>query len=288
MKNNFKLHVALFLLASLFMTQTFAQQTLIEYLSGTDKDHTVNWEFMVNNGRKADTWSTIPVPSCWEMQGFGTYSYYQDIKEASERGMYKHNFAVSPQQKGKKIFLVFDGSMTDTEVKINGQSAGPAHMGGFYQFKYDITSLVKFSAANLLEATVSKKSANNSINRAERQADFWLFGGIYRPVYLEIVPATFIERVAIDAKADGAFRMQVFNNAGSNHTIEAQVFDLFGKAMDKPFKLASGDTMLRHWFTNIQPWNPEQPNLYNVVVSIKEGTTTVHTVRQRLVFARRN
>jgi hypothetical protein len=42
--------------------------------------------------------------------------------------------------------------------------------------------------------------------------------------------------------------------------------------------------MLRHGFTNIQPWNPEQPNLYNVVVSIKQGTTTVHTIRQRFGF----
>ena len=109
--------------------------------------------------------------------------------------------------------MVFDASMTDTEVKINGQSAGPVHQGGFYQFKYDITDLVQFEKDNLLEVTVSKKSANNSVNRAERQSDFWLFGGIFRPVYLEIVPTTFIERVAIDAKANGDFNMQVFTNA---------------------------------------------------------------------------
>ncbi|HYO20940.1 MAG TPA: glycoside hydrolase family 2 TIM barrel-domain containing protein, partial [Flavisolibacter sp.] len=161
---------------------------------------------------------------------------------------------------------------------------GPVHQGGFYQFKYDVTELIRFDGANILEATVSKKSANNSINRAERQADFWLFGGIYRPVYLEIVPPTFIERVGIDARADGAFRMQVFNNASASHTIEAQVFDQSGKVVDKPFQLAPGDSMLRHQFTNIKTWNPEQPNLYNVVVSIKDGSKTVHTIRQRFGF----
>jgi hypothetical protein len=169
-------------------------------------------------------------------------------------------------------------------VKINGSSAGAVHQGGFYQFKYDVTQLIQYGRSNLLEVTVSKKSTNNSVNRAERQSDFWLFGGIFRPVYLEILPATFIERVAIDAKADGNFRLQVFNNATAKQTIEAQVFELSGKAVDKTFSLAGGDSMLRHQFTGIRLWNPEQPNLYNVVVSIKEGGRTVHTIKQRFGF----
>lgn len=274
----------LFILWLLIGVQAFAQQTITQYLSGTDKDHTVQWEFMVNNGRKANKWLTIPVPSCWEMQGFGTYSYYQDSKEANETGYYKHRFSVSPQHRDKNVFIVFEASMTDTEVKINGQSAGPIHMGGFYEFRYDITDKLKFDGDNLLEVTVSKKSLNNSINRAERQADFWLFGGIYRPVYLEIFPATFIERTAIDAKADGSFWMQVFTNANAAQTIEAQVFDLSGKAVDKPFVLTPGDTALHHQFNNIRPWNPEQPTLYNVVVSIKDGSKILHNIKQRFGF----
>ncbi len=261
-----------------------AQQTVLQYLSGTDKDHTIKWDFMVTKGRNSGKWSTIPVPSCWEMQGFGSYNYYQDTQNPDEQGLYKYNFKVAPQHKGKRIFIVFDASMTETEVKINGKPAGPIHQGGFYQFKYDITNLVQFDKYNLLEATVSKRSTNASINRAERKADFWLFGGIFRPVYLEILPPTFIERVAIDARATGDFNMQVFNNAGSKQTIEAQVFDLKGKAVDKPFKLSEGDTMLHHRFTNIKLWNPEQPNLYNVVVSIKDGAKTIHSIKQRFGF----
>ncbi|HEX8460706.1 MAG TPA: glycoside hydrolase family 2, partial [Segetibacter sp.] len=202
--------VLLFFVCLFFRSQTSAQQTIIQYLSGTDKDHTVNWDFMVNNGRNSGKWSTIPVPSCWEMQGFGTYSYYQDVPNVNETGMYKYNFNVNPSYKGRKIFIVFDASMTETAVKINGKSAGPTHAGAFYQFKYDVTDLLTLGKPNLLEVTVNKKATNNSINRAERQADFWLFGGIFRPVYLEILPATFIERVALDARANGDFNMQVF------------------------------------------------------------------------------
>ncbi len=272
----------LFVLTTYLSSQ--AQLTIIQYLSGTDKDHTVKWDFMCTKGRNSGKWSTIAVPSCWETQGFGTYNYYQDAVNPDEQGLYKYNFKIAPQNKGKKVFIVFDASMTETEAKINGKSAGPVHQGGFYQFKYDITDLVKFDQFNLLEVTVSKRSTNASINRAERKADFWLFGGIFRPVYLEIVPSTFIERVSIDAKATGDFNMQVFNNSTGNQIIEAQVYDIKGNVVDKPFTLSAGDSMLHHQFTNINLWNPEQPNLYYVNVAIKEGTNTIHSISQRFGF----
>ena len=272
------------LLLGILLNHASAQQTIIQYLSGTDKDHTIKWDFMCTSGRNSGTWSTIPVPSCWEMQGFGTYNYSHDTQNPDEQGLYKHAFNLPPQQKGKKVVIVFDASMTETAVRINGQPAGPVHQGGFYQFKYDITDLVHFDQPNLLEVTVSKQSTNNSVNRAERQADFWLFGGIFRPVYLEILPSTCIERVAIDAKASGDFTMQVFNNANAGQFIEAQVADLKGNKIGQPFRLAAGDSMLRHHFTNVSLWNPEQPNLYNVTVYIKEGTKMIHTIQQRFGF----
>ncbi len=63
---------------------------------------------------------------------------------------------------------------------INGVLAGPIHQGGYYRFKYDITDQLK-TGDNLLEVAVNKRSANASINLAERRADFWQFGGIYPP-----------------------------------------------------------------------------------------------------------
>ena len=99
--------------------------------------------------------------------------------------------------------------MTDTEAWIDGRSVGPRHQGGFYEFRYDVTTLLRFGARQRLEVLVSKESSNESVNRAERHADFWIFGGIYRPVYLEARPAESIERVAIDARHDGAFRVDV-------------------------------------------------------------------------------
>ena len=191
----------------LFVAHANAQQTIVQYLSGTDKDHTVQWDFFCNNGMNSGKWTTIAVPSNWEQQSFGGYSYGHDKIKTDEQGLYKYSFKTDQQWKNKKVFIVFEGSMTDTDVKINGRSAGAIHQGAFYRFKYDITRLLKYGTNNLLEVKVDKQSANTSINRAERNGDFWVLGGIYRPVYLEIVPADFIDRVAIDAKASGAFSM---------------------------------------------------------------------------------
>jgi hypothetical protein len=265
---------------------SLAQQTIIQYLSGTDKDHTVAWDFLCTKGRNSGKWSRIPVPANWEMFGFGTFNYYQDRINPDEQGFYKHRFMVDAALKGKNVFIVFDGVMTDAAVTINGQPAGPVHQGAFYQFKYNISHLLKYGKQNLLEVKVSKRSANESVNRAERKADFWIFGGIFRPVYLEIVPPVFIERVAIDAKADGQFSMQVFSKGTSNvQTIEARVEDLDGKGIGEPFSVPSADSaVLTHSFKNINTWNPERPSLYNVIITVKEKERIVHSIKQRFGF----
>jgi hypothetical protein len=266
-----------------------AQQTEIRYLSGTDKDHTVTWDFFCTNGMNSGKWSTIQVPSQWEQQGFGSYMYGNINLKANEKGLYKFAFDVPIAWKKKKVFIVFEGSMTDTEVKINGKSAGPVHQGAFYRFKYDISQLLIFEGKNLLEVTVSKESANESVNRAERIADYWVFGGIFRPVYLEIVPEQFIDRVAIDAKADGSFYMDVYvqGTAGAK-TLEAQIQTMdgkpFGKALLAELTENAEKTTIKGSFSNPALWNPEFPNRYQVVVSLKNGKKITHQFVQKFGF----
>ena len=133
----------------------------------------------------------------------------KDSVRGKEQGLYKYEFSVPSDWSKKQVNIVFQGSMTDTDVKINGKSAGPIHQGAFYEFHYDISKLLKYGQKNLLEVTVSKQSANESVNKAERHGDYWIFGGIFRPVFLEAVPTNHIERVAIDAKGDGSFAADV-------------------------------------------------------------------------------
>src|SRR5690606_12950077 len=132
-----------------------AQTTQIKYLSGKGKDDGVLWDFFVTEGMKSGEWTKIPVPSNWEMYGFGkiNYGFNKEVNKGKEKGLYKYNFAVDPTWKDKIVNIVFEGVMTDAEVKINGKSAGEIHQGSFYVFKYDISKLVNFNGDNLLEVT---------------------------------------------------------------------------------------------------------------------------------------
>jgi hypothetical protein len=52
-----------------------ADETEVVYLSGHGKDDAVPWDFYCTKGRRSGRWTTINVPSNWELQGFGTYNY---------------------------------------------------------------------------------------------------------------------------------------------------------------------------------------------------------------------
>jgi hypothetical protein len=267
-----------------------AQQTVIRYLSGTDKDHTVPWDFYCTKGRNSGKWSTIQVPSCWELQGFGSYNYGGAKNPSDEQGLYRYHFKADKQWKHQQVNIVFEGSMTDTKVKINGKSAGKMHQGAFYRFKYDITPLLRFGKSNLLEVQVNKRSANHSVNMAERAGDFWIFGGIFRPVYLEIVPKTHIRRLAINAAADGSFFMQVFTgHVAGDYTMEASIREADGNRRLKPVsaQLHRGDTMitLQEQCKDVKLWSPEFPHLYTVKVDLKNKQgTVIHSVKQKFGF----
>src|SRR5450631_3319418 len=113
--------IAILLLLIVLATAAFAQPTIQQYLSGTDKDHTVQWDFFCTKGMNSGKWTKIAVPSNWELQSFGGYSYGHDKIKTDEQGLYKYRFHISKEWANKKVFIVFEGSMTDTEVKINGK-----------------------------------------------------------------------------------------------------------------------------------------------------------------------
>jgi hypothetical protein len=182
--------------------------------------------------------------------------------------------------------------MTDTSVTLNGRSAGPVHQGGFTRFRYDVTALLKFGAGeeNLLEVDVAKVSADPDTERAERRGDYWVFGGIYRSVWLEALPAQAIEHVAIDARADGTLRAEVaLSFVQDADRIEAQVFAADGTAFGAPFTtlLAGGGDGRVQLAARIEAprlWTAETPHLYTLRLALRRGDETLHTLAPRFGF----
>ena len=274
-------------LATVFVSATsFAQQTNITYLSGTGSDNTVEWDFYCSDGRNSKKWTKIAVPSCWEQQRFGTYNYGRTKEEkAKEKGIYKHTFKAPTNFRKQVTYIVFEGSMTDTEVKINGKLAGPIHQGAFYRFEYDISKLLK-AGNNTLEVTVSKWSANQSVNEAERLGDYWIFGGIFRPVYLKSVPKSHISHTATHAKANGEFMVNVeVANAPKGSSILVSIIEGNSVLHAKSFPVTGPVTTLNTLVPKVQAWNPEQPKLYDATFTLRNSKgKTLHEYTHKIGF----
>ena len=283
---------------------SFAQQSEVIYLSGHGPEDAVKWDFWCSEGMRSGKWGKIDVPSCWEQQGYGglTYGRYyiydrdgekkwadrHDNRLTKEYGLYRHRFQVPRQWQGRQVAIVFEGVMTDTEVKINGQLAGDVHQGGFYRFSYDITDKLQYGKKNLLEVKVDKHSADKSVNAAERRADWWLFGGIYRPVYLVAKPQTCIEHVAIDARADGKMRLDLrCKNLKGDEQLELTI-QRRGDALASgrrliPLKAVESQTVEAQW-QDVKTWDTEHPNLYDITLRLLSNGTNVYETEVTIGF----
>ena len=272
-------------------------ETQRQYLSGHGSDDMVQWDFLCTDGRNSGKWTKIGVPSCWELQGFGTYQYGMRFYGkatpegiADEKGQYKTEFTLPKEWAGRQIQLVFEAAFTEINVQINGRKAGNGtYQGGFTRHTIDVSDRVFFGTKkNRLEVNVLKESTNSQVNLAERRADYWNFGGIWRPVFIISKPSQNIQRVAIDAKADGRLMADVFlNRAVPGSSVCVNVIDAKGKkiAASPSFPIASEQGKVDFMVKNPKLWNAEQPNLYTAVFTLKDQQgKTLHVERQKFGF----
>ena len=287
----------LLLLHLIIVAVSMAQETQRQYLSGHGCDDMVQWDFYCTDGQNSGKWTKIGVPSCWELQGFGTYQYGMRFYGkatpegiADETGKYKTEFTLPQGWQGRQIQLVFEAVFTEARVTINGRKAGNGtYQGGFTRHTIDVSDRVFFgNKKNRLEVEVLKESTNPQVNLAERRADYWNFGGIWRPVFVVAKPARNIQRVAIDAKADGRFIADVFlNRAAPGSTVVVDLVDANGKkvAQSPTFPVSSDQAKVDFTINSPKQWNAEQPNLYTAVFTLKDaGGKPLHIERQKFGF----
>ena len=285
------LALGLFISAAMGMAAQSNVSTQRQYLSGHGCDDMVDWDFFCTDGRNSGKWTKIGVPSCWELQGFGTYQYgmrFYGIPTpegiANEKGKYKYEFFLPKEWEGKQIELVFEAVMTDAKVTINGRKAGNGlHQGGFYRFTYDVSDRIFFGKhKNRLEVEVSKESASKEVNMAERRADYWNFGGIFRPVFVVAKPAENIDRVAINAQADGSFVADCFlNRAVPGAKVKTEIKGLGESVTSVTSDAAHIDFKVK----NPKLWTAETPNLYTAEFTLMDANGKVlHKEQQKFGF----
>src|SRR5580704_4863715 len=122
-----------------------------------------------------------------------------DDKQYEFVSIYRRRFRLPAEARGKRVFVDFEGVMTASTVWINGVQLGE-YKGGYTPFSFDLTPHIDFGGENVLAVDVDS-TERPDIPPFGNQIDYLTFAGIYREVWLRIVPATFIDNIFAKTKA---------------------------------------------------------------------------------------
>ena len=223
-----------------------------------------------------------------------------DDKSYEFISLYRRPFKLPAEAKGKRVFVDFEGVMTASTVWINGQKLGE-YKGGYTPFSFELTPHVNWDGNNLLAVDVDS-TERPDIPPFGYEVDYLTFGGIYREVWLRIVPSTYLENIfAIpkDVLSDQRtleVRCYVDGPASSwstPRTLEVELLDgdrVISKGSQKVTAQAPapGQPALQTVTLNnlgaIRLWDLQHPELYHVRVRLLEQGTVVDEDTRRFGF----
>ncbi len=201
-------------------------------------------------------WDTIPVPSCWQLQGYENpnysninYPYPCDppyVPDDNPCGIYEREFTLA--ETWGKVYFVFEGVSSCAYLYVNGNYVGFTQ-GSHLQAEFDITDFVH-EGENTIRAKVLKWCCGSYLE----DQDFFRYNGIFRDVYILQRPMDHIADVEmipggenIHIRLDGSANVKIL--AGETLLAETQMQDEFVFAPKNPIL-----------------WNAEKPFLYTVIL----------------------
>jgi len=227
-----------------------------------------------------------------------------DEKEYEFVSLYRRRFKMPKDEKGKRVFLDFEGVMTASTVWINGTRLGE-YKGGYTPFAFELTQYLDWAGENVLAVDVDS-SERADIPPFGYEIDYLTFGGIYREVALRIVPATFIENIFVRPRdvlsRKPTVEVECFLEGASSLpkdlTLEAELLD-GGRSIAKVSQRATADStgkataterstasQVLHFgsVTGIKLWDLENHNLYVVRVRLLRGGQIIDEDSRRFGF----
>ena len=253
----------------------------------------------------ASAWKTIPVPSCWEMQGYGTPIYtnvtypfrnvppfirgqegYTVVNEPNAVGSYRRTIKVPASWNGREIYLHFNGIYSAAYVWVNGQKVGYTQ-GPNNDAEFDVTRYLKTGAENLVCVEVYRWSDGSYIE----DQDMFRMSGIHRDVYLEARQKLHVQDVKLTAMiggrgrrggGDGAFHRAflgidiALQNLGkkADARIDVELVNPSGKTIQTAILQVTGvekgiqPARLNLEVQGPELWSTEKPNLYTVNIAV--------------------
>lgn len=253
-------------------------------------------------------WDEIDVPSNWELRGYGIPTYTNaafpfapfDPKpphiphDDNPVGSYRTEFEVPLSWEGREVFLHFDGVRSAFYVWINGKEVGYSQ-GSMTPAEFNITKYLR-KGKNDLAAEVYRYSDGSYLE----DQDTWRLSGIYRDVYLFSTPKVHLRDFFVTAELDADYRdarlkvtahVHNYGDKGAGrHRVEVTLLDAEGRAVGGEVLMrgetaevgAGADSVIEMEaeISNPLKWTAETPNLYTVMLVLKDSVREVIEVER--------
>jgi beta-galactosidase len=238
-------------------------------------------------------WDTIPVPSNWQILGYGIPRYLSAdyafdksnppyVQEnTNETGCYRTTFCIPENWQDRRVFIVFDGVDSAFYLWVNGVQVGYSQDSRL-PAEFDITAYIH-PGENNLAVRVYRWSDGSWLE----DQDMWFLSGIFRDVYLYATPNLHIRdfwaRTELDAHYRDAelkiqFHVRNFTSKSTkSYQVEAKLYD--AESASTGWKVAvegqvkGGEEQvleLSGSITNPRKWSEEHPNLYRLIIELKD------------------
>jgi beta-galactosidase len=248
------------------------------------------------------SWKEIPVPSNWEMEGYGTpiytnitYPFKRDYPRVTDTpddhswtafdqrdpvGSYRREFTVPDAWNGRQTYLVFNGVNSAFYVWINGEKVGYSQDSRMTS-EFNITKYLK-PGQNLIAVEVYRWCDGSYIE----DQDFWRMSGIFRDVTLLSRNSLHIRDFQVQTPFDSAYENSTLKLHGTIQNLETRkaaaslelkLLDADGKPVvtaTKKLNVAPGkdeDIDIQQPVKSPRKWSAESPYLYRLVLTLKDG-----------------
>lgn len=252
-------------------------------------------------------WEAIKVPSNWEMNGFGfpiyctqgyEYTYLMPNKspnpplvpmQFNPTGMYRKEFTINPDWKGKQIILYVGAAKSNQIVWVNGKYVGYG-TDSKLSSEFDITPYLNPTGKNLVAIQVMRWEAASYLE----DQDMWRLSGIQRDCYLLARNPVHINDITLTPVLDDEYKNATLNVGLSlnklatkkRYSAEIEIYD-GAKIILKQTALFTSKPFVELTIPVVAPklWTAETPNLYQAVVTLKDQTgAVVEVIPQNIGF----
>jgi beta-glucuronidase len=225
---------------------------------------------------------TIYVPSSWNEQN-------PEWDQFTGVAWYQRDVYIDAHLRDRIAWMVFEGAGYRTSVWVNSSFVGE-HEGSFTQFRFRVNE-IKFGCFNRVVVRIDNTPSVTSLPPARElnvtAFDFFHYGGIHRPLYLEFTNTCYIDSVSVITNSEGLLRVSISTVCDRDADLRLRLMDkeLASTVYEETVRgVKPGLVTYERKVNGVKPWSPDEPNLYNFVVEVYVDDALKDLVYERIGF----